>query len=343
MDLHEPGPNRPATNASSGDITNLHTPRDIPLVTAEDIQRAIENDYGLAVTGAPSAVDGYWDFNFDALTSAGAVFCKVYTHDSHLDAQFHADVMNTLAEEGLPTAEVFRNRNGQTVSSIAGMPFIVQRRLPGVPLSELPTTSARIFDLGKTLGQIHNAADGRRFQGNHTKITSWDPRQRDLLFSRYEGAVERFSPHARKHLDALQRKTNLLREELDDLPQGVIHGDYHPGNVLGFEKGISGVVDFSEAMRSWTVADVGICLSYLMGEPHSRFITAAHFLTGYCEEAPLSRPELALLPTVIQLRAATRAIETKLDGGVAQNAEIELIEYFNRNSVEDKWIAAFCS
>lgn len=337
MNRHEHGPD------SSCDITRLRTPQVLPIIAPEDITRALGEFYGLKVMKAPSAIGGYWDFNFHVRTAAEEVLVKVYTHDSCRDAQFHTDLINTLFREGLPVSEVLMTQSGQTVCSIAGMPYIVQRWLPGRSLSELPITLERIYELGKTLARIHNAADGRHFVGKQTKITSWDPRQWELLFDRYEASVHLFSPYARKHLDALYKKTVALREELDSLPKGIIHGDYHPGNVLGSDKGICGVVDFSEAMHSWLVADLGICLSYLMEERESRFRTAEHFLRGYYQEAQLSAPELALLPTMIQLRAATRAIETKLDGGVAERPEIELIEYFNRDAVEDKWIRVFCS
>jgi Ser/Thr protein kinase RdoA (MazF antagonist) len=340
MDKHKNLRNR---TDSSLDISNLHTPRITPGVTPEDITVVLRELYGLEATKHPSEIGGYWDFNFHVLTPAGAVLCKVYTHDSHRDAEFHADLMNTLSREGLPVSEVLRTREEQTVCSVASMPCIVQRWLPGVSMSELPITNERIYELGETLAQIHNASDGRRFAGSQTKITSWDPRQWELLFDRYEASVHRFSPYARKHLDVLHRKTLFLRDELNSLPQGIIHGDYHPGNVLGFKEGISGVVDFSEATHSWIVGDLGICLSYLMEEQETRFHRAAHFLTGYCQEAPLARTELALLPIMIQLRAATRAIESKLDGGVAERSEIELIEYFNQDLVEAKWLRVFCS
>jgi homoserine kinase type II len=311
------------------------------VVSADDVVVALENAYGLRVVGSPVAMESYWDFNFRVRTHVGAVFCKAYTHDSLHDAEFHASLIEVLANEGLPVPRVMRARGGQHVTSAAGLPFIVQEFLPGEGVSELPMTGRLLSELGRTLAQIHNAADGRRFRGNQTKITSWDPRQHDLLFARYEGAAERFSPRARKQIEGLRRSVDTRCGELDALPRGIIHGDYHPGNVLGVGQRIVGVIDFSEAINSWIIADLGICLSYLLHDREARFKTVATFLKGYLREGQLSRHERALLPTMIQLRAATRAIECKLDGGVSAAADLELIEFFSDPAVEDAWGRAF--
>lgn len=316
-------------------------PRVDRVVSERDVVAALEGNYGLRVVGSPVPMESYWDFNFRVRTHVGAVFCKAYTHDSLHDAEFHVSLIDVLASEGLPVPRVLRASGGEPVTSAAGLPFIVQEFLPGEGVSELPMTSRLLNGLGRTLAQIHNAADGRRFRGNQTKTTSWDPRQHELLFARYDGAVERFSPRARKQIESLRRSVDARCGELDALPRAIIHGDFHPGNVLGVGQRIVGVVDFSEAISSWIIADLGICLSYLLHDREARFKTVAGFLNGYLQEGELSRRERVLLPTMIQLRAATRAIECKLDGGVSAAADLELIEFFSNSAVEEAWGRTF--
>jgi Ser/Thr protein kinase RdoA (MazF antagonist) len=327
--------NSPAPDHSR--ITDLHAPRTVPAVSADDVVRVLDSAYGLTATRHPQPLDSYWDYNFKVHTNIGNLFCKAYTHDQFEDARFHADVITKLSREGLLVPRLIPSRGGHPVCEINGLPFIVQRFLPGEVLANTELTPKLNHELGRTLAQIHNILEGRIVTGNKTKISSWDPRQHQLLFTRYEGALSLFSPRARKALDTVQVKTEALYPELRELPVGIAHGDYHPGNILVAHNTVAGVLDFNEAIESWHCGDIGIALSYLIQGEKDPIEIAKNFLNGYRAERDLTVYERVFIPLMIQLRACTRAIESKLAGGSASKSDINLIEYLNDPTTARAW------
>ena len=329
-----------STPALHARITDLHAPREVPAVSAEDVTRVLRSEYGLVVNRPPDPLESYWDYNFKACTNIGPLFCKAYTHDQREDARFHADIIGKLSTEGILVPPIIPSQGGHAVSEVNGLPFIAQRFFPGETLAHTTISPKITYELGATLARIHNILEGRLVKGNTTKISSWDPQQHQLLFTRYEGSITSFSPRARKALDAVQLKTEALYPELRELPVGITHGDYHPGNILIAHNAITGILDFNEAMESWYVGDIGIALSYLIQGARDPLETTRTFVSGYQRERGLSLFERVFIPLMIQLRASTRAIESSLDGGTTPMSDIKIVEHFNDISVSSKWVNA---
>lgn len=327
-----------SSSSHEGHVTNLHAPRNVPAVSPADVTRVLTTTYGIQPKGHPKRIDSYWDFNFKVATTIGPLFCKAYTHDRFEDARFHTDIMGKLTSEGILVPAVVPSRDGKTVNEMNGLPCIVQRFLPGESLSSVALTPHILAEIGRTLAQIHNTLEGRIISGNRFKISSWDPRQHDLLFSRYDAAVEKFSPSAQRELDGLRVKTSEYRPLLRELSVGITHGDYHPGNILVAHQRIAAVLDFNEAIESWLVGDLGIALSYMHNEEMPLIACGHHLLAGYRSERSLTLIERAVLPLMIQLRAATRVIETTLDGGQESGNDIVLIQHLNDPKNLKSWL-----
>lgn len=327
-----------SSSSHEGHFTDLHAPRNVPAVSPADVTRVLTSTYGIQPKGPPTRIDSYWDFNFKVATTIGPLFCKAYTHDRFEDARFHTDIMGKLTREGILVPAVVPSLDGKAVNVLNGLPCIVQRFLPGKYLSNVALTPSILAELGRTLAQIHNTLEGRIISGNRFKISSWDPRQHELLFSRYDAAVEQFSPRARRELDGLRVKASEYLPLLRELPVGITHGDYHPGNILVAHQRIAAVLDFNEAIESWLVGDLGIALSYMNNEQIPLITCAHHLLAGYRTERPLTLIERAVLPLMIQLRAATRVIETTIDGGQESGDDIRLIHHLNDPKILKHWL-----
>jgi Ser/Thr protein kinase RdoA (MazF antagonist) len=302
------------------------------------VTRVLTTTYGIQPKGSPKRIDSYWDFNFKVATTIGPLFCKAYTHDRFEDARFHTDIMGKLTREGILVPAVVPSRDGKTVTELNGLPCIVQRFLPGESLSNLALTPPMLAELGRTLAQIHNTLEGRIISGNRFKISSWDPRQHQLLFSRYDTAVAKFSPRAQRAIDSLRVQTAEYHPLLREFPVGITHGDYHPGNILVAHQRIAAVLDFNEAIESWLVGDIGIALSYMNNERIPLIACAQHLLAGYRMERALTLIERAAIPLMIQLRAATRVIETTIDGGRESVHDLRLINHLNDPTILKCWL-----
>ncbi len=98
-----------------------------------------------------------------------------------------------------------------------------------------------------------------------------------------------------------------------ELPESIIHSDYHPGNLKFVGDEVSGLVDFDWAKLDLRAFDVGLALWYFCAsweagsdgalrlDDLTAFVSSYQgALEGEGQPGPLSARELALLPDLIQ-------------------------------------------
>lgn len=103
-----------------------------------------------------------------------------------------------------------------------------------------------------------------------------------------------------------------LRERLASLPEGdrLLHGDFHPYNVMG-QPGSATVVDWLDASAGPPAADT--CRSWVLMYAASPAIAEA-YLDAYLAVSPLSRDEvMAWLPVVAAARLSENVAEQEAD------------------------------
>ncbi len=90
--------------------------------------------------------------------------------------------------------------------------------------------------------------------------------------------------------------------DLTNLPSQVIHGDYHPGNLLVSGEQLVGVLDFGDVLHTARVVDLAIALNYLpAGEWDA-------FTAGFESVVPLTAAEREALLPLIRARMAQRIL-----------------------------------
>jgi homoserine kinase type II len=108
------------------------------------------------------------------------------------------------------------------------------------------------------------------------------------------------------------------------LPQLVIHGDYHGGNLLFKGNEVIGVVDFDLAhvcTRATEVAEalIAFATDHRLNLRHIVYpgaldLERAHrFLVAYCDEAHLSDAEIGALPDLIRTIWLCAALDPPLE------------------------------
>ena len=96
------------------------------------------------------------------------------------------------------------------------------------------------------------------------------------------------------------------------LPEGVIHADLFPDNVLFLDGDVSGMIDFYFACNDLLAYDIAICLNaWCFESDHSFNITKARaFLESYRGVRPMGAAETEALP-VLARGAALRFLLTR--------------------------------
>jgi homoserine kinase type II len=250
--------------------------------------------------------EGVENSNFLLHTSRGSFFLTLYEKRVAIgDLPFFLGLMGHLAGHGISCPQPVKMRNGDTLGTLAGRPAAIIDFLEGV-WPRKPTAS-HCAAVGQVLAKMHLA--GRDFpmtRANALSVSGWRP-----LF---ESAASR--------ADTLQQGLRqLMSDELDhlekawprDLPDGVIHADAFPDNVLFLGERLSGLIDFYFACHDILAYDVAICLNAWCFEPdHSFNVTKARaFFNAYGRERRLSEAEVAALPLLAR-GAAMRFLLTRL-------------------------------
>ena len=250
--------------------------------------------------------EGVENSNFLLHTTAGSFFLTLYEKRVALaDLPFFLGLMGHLASHGIVCPQPVKTRSGETLGTLAGRPAAIIDFLEGVWPRK--PNAAHCAAVGQALAKMHLA--GRDFpmtRANALSVSGWRP-----LF-------DQAAPRADTLQHGLRR---LMSDELEHLekawpntlPEGVIHADAFPDNVLFLGERLSGLIDFYFACNDILAYDIAICLNaWCFEADHSFNVTKARaFLNAYGRERKLSDAEQDALPLLAR-GAALRILLTRL-------------------------------
>ena len=250
--------------------------------------------------------EGVENSNFLLHTTAGSFFLTLYEKRVAVgDLPFFLGLMGHLASHGISCPQPVKTRRGETLGTLAGRPAAIIDFLEGVWPRK--PTAAHCTAIGQALAKMHLA--GRDFpmlRANALSVSGWRPLL-DQAASRADGLQHGLRALMSDELDHLEKSWPK------NLPEGVIHADAFPDNVLFLGDRLSGLIDFYFACNDILVYDVAICLNAWCFEvDHSFNVTKARaFLNAYGRERKLSDAEQDALPLLAR-GAALRILLTRL-------------------------------
>lgn len=177
---------------------------------------------------------------------------------------FAQDLQLYLAQHGFPIAEIIRTRPGQhSMLQLGGRVYEMFCFVEGT-YDDRSAGSAQIA--GATLGQLHRLLNGYQ-AGLHTPRGSYHAAEGlDAAIAQVPSMVHRAEPGV--DIAELQRRCRYLREAYNDAarraedaglsqwPHSVVHGDWHPGNIIYRDDSVAAVLDFDSARLEPRVIDV---------------------------------------------------------------------------------------
>jgi len=204
----------------------------------------------------------------------------------------YVPLLDLCAEAGLPVAGIVRNQSGEAIDSYDGKLIILSTRLPG----------KHVYN--PTLNQV--AALSRFIARFHLATHSWDhpvpdyPRTAPWL-AHQAALVRNHLPYLTRSMlaDTVREISHLLaRNDVAELPRGVIHGDLFRDNVLFNERGLTGVLDFHHAARGALIYDLAVAANDWCTDSSGLTVPdrAIELLRAYHRIRPLSRSEIRLFP-----------------------------------------------
>ena len=242
---------------------------------------------------------GIENSNFFMRCERGEFVLTLFERLDPAQLPFYLQLMQHVAQRGVPAPEPQADANGVLLQHVAGKPAAVVQRLRGA--HELVPGPAHCAELGRLLAQMHLAvADFPLYQPNLRGLAWWCD------------TVSEVAPF----VDAEQRA--LLESELAfqqhfaataaaaALPRGAIHADVFRDNVMFEGEQLTGVFDFYFAGVDSFLFDLAVALNdWCIEAPTGRLDEqrAAALVSAYASVRPLQGAERRALPSVLRAAA----------------------------------------
>lgn len=249
-----------------------------------------------AIKGISSGIE---NSNFFITTDAGEFVLTIFEVLTFKQVPFYLDLMNHLAQRGIPVPAPVANNAGQLSTPLHGKPAAIVSKLIGQSqLSPCPTHCAKVGDM---LAKMHLAGQDFPLHQENLRGLSW--------WIATAPKVWNFLDQDKQQLlsSELQYQQNFASGELAErLPRGPIHADLFRNNVMFDGDNLTGFFDFYFAGWDTWLFDLAVtvndwCIDLANGELDNTRLTA--LLQAYQQVRPLSNEELSAWQTMLRAGA----------------------------------------
>ncbi|WP_228529123.1 phosphotransferase [Arthrobacter gandavensis] len=288
-----------------------------PVVSADDAVRLAGDFYGLDVAGIKE-LGSQQDRNFRLTAADGSNVLLKISNPAFSRAEIEAQnaAMECLTAAGFSTPLPLASVSGKLVETavLDGREHCLRllSYVEGTPVIDRPHLGPALRSaLGDWLGRASAALAGLDSPGLD-RFLQWDLRHGEdvvaalLSFVREEWKRDLL-------LQTLERISASLAPLKDRLPVQAVHGDLTDDNIVGTagphgDVELAGIIDFSDAMYSWRVAELAVGCSALFHHDPASPLTVLPMIRAFHAQAPLSDAEVRALWPLIVLRGAVLAV-----------------------------------
>jgi aminoglycoside phosphotransferase (APT) family kinase protein len=209
--------------------------------------------YSLSLAGAPSPL-------------AGPLILRAFRQDNGPErARFETAVQNEIARQGYPAPRALYTCADP---GPLGKAFLIMERLPGrIMLEAMLRPSPQFFRAPVILGELHAKLHGLDPERLLAALEGPGPRSDGRLAIEGEFAL-RAQRIDTAGLDGLRPGQRWLAEHRPPANRGaILHGDFHPLNILLEGGNVSGVIDWSWVAVGDPAYDVGATVALMTQGP----------------------------------------------------------------------------
>lgn len=265
------------------------------------------------VTAFKGIAEGVENSNYLLRTTKASFILTLYEKRVDVnDLPYFLDLMNFIAAGGVKSARPILPKSGKALGALCGRPAALIEFLDGV--SADPPSVAQCKNAGAALASLHLA--GADFP--QTRVNDMGPSSWKALFEKNKPRADEVQSGLAQLLE--RELENTLAQWPTGLPQGVIHGDLFPDNVLFTGAQVSGLIDFYFACTDALAYDLAVMINAWCFSVDGAFEAdkSAALIKGYQSQRGLSDEERAALPALAH-GAALRFVLTRLNDWLAHD------------------------
>ncbi len=224
---------------------------------------------------AQHLAQGYVNENWIIDTTAGRFFLKHRypgLQNPRLIRAQHA-LIKHLRQSGFPAPEILATKSGDTFIVLDGRFYEIQTYIKGGPYQL--NCPKHLQAAAAMLGRYHLSVDGFSNQALNEQGKLYCPQVLDANLTNLNKEWKIcYDPKVKKIFRYLQSNALELGERFarhPPLPEIVIHGDYHAGNLIFQKDCIVGVVDYDKSSWQPRVAELAEALIYFSSSSERSF------------------------------------------------------------------------
>lgn len=290
-------------------------------VPAEALETFLARYETGALLSAKGIAEGVSNSNFLVETKSGETSTDRFIltlYERRIDIAelpWFIDLMEHLANAGLPVPRPIRDRSGEALQQLAGKAACLIQFLPGVSVSQ--PTAAQARAAGEALARLHLAGAGFTApRSNGLGPDWWNETAREIA-----PGLDSIEPG----LAALvtRRLAEVTASWPADLPAGTIHADLFPDNVLMLGNRVTGLIDFYFACTGLFAYDLAVLHAAWTFPKDGKAPLPAHeqaLFEGYEGVRPLTPAERAAFPLLAQ-GAALRFLLSRAQDWLAPQSD----------------------
>jgi len=282
-------------------------------VSFEDLESFLES-YDLGEPRVFKGIaEGVSNSNYFLQTETGAYILTLYEmRVEAADLPFYLALMEHLACSEIQCPTPVHARNGEVTGLLNGRPAAILTFLDGVSLRR--PTAEHCQAAGRALAALHEA--GASFKGR--RANALGPQGWRTLADDCAQKADTVGDGMRALIE--EELASLTAAWPATLPQGIIHADLFPDNVLFVNDRLSGIIDFYFACNDALAYDLAVMLNAWCFETDGAFnLTKGRALfAGYQTMRKLNLAERAAFPLLCR-GAALRFLLTRLYDWINHN------------------------
>ena len=317
----------------------------------KELQQFIAERYAIGEVGVPRPLAHVHQRRHRKLAleaTAGRFLVKTYQRDpAVLDAlRFQHRLSGHLESAGLPVARIVAARDGRRIAEGDTWAIELQEFVDGEPM---PVNKSALSQAGHALGRFHEVC--RDFPCPERDPTQWrlcdTPAKAFAAFyemARAEGDPEACAEQCNRIVLFLRDAEHALRWEVrNELEVGLIHGDWHGGNLIYSNGGLAAIVDLEFAGEGCFLEDIAYALSNLCirtcTEPERLAWRTDTFLRAYQQHRTLAfREETVLYYAAGMKHVATLGFQFQQFGGSVGGHTAP--EWLERLALQCDWLTS---
>src|SRR3989344_2044359 len=267
----------------------------------------IANFFGLGRILKIRPAGGDANVNFFVKTEKGRYFIKIvaepYTKHNKAKETYY---VSYLANRNLPVVRYIPTTDGEVVFQGDGIVAMVQRAISGCnPIPNLVT----VKQVGHFLGTMHNLPF-RSVPQRHGWLSP------EVYINSLSQIATLKNQAAHQILDAYESCREFADNVLTKLPNSVIHGDLHYGNVLFRKNKLIAVVDWEDSMIGASLLDfVSSAAYWCFEEGRIRPRLYGALFESYISVTPFTDAEVRYLPDCLRYVGVIQTIWRFINSG----------------------------